>query len=106
MFPHSRRPRLWLLPLLVVVLGGLAAAKEVRDEMAAGEASFERGDFAQAFERWRLAGRGFERARDDAGQIHALMRQASASQALGQRRLTVEALRDAEALAEKRKDRR
>jgi CHAT domain-containing protein len=100
------RFRFSIFALLVAGLTGFAQAKEVRDEMAAGEALFERGQFAEAIERWRVAARGFERAKDPAGQIHALMRQASASQALGQRRLTVEALREAEALAEQGRDRR
>lgn len=96
----------WIFVLVAAGLVSLGQGMEVRDEMALGEALFHRGQFAEALEKWHEAARGFERAKDSKGQSHALMRQASASQALGQRRLTLEALRHAEELAEQAKDRR
>jgi CHAT domain-containing protein/Tfp pilus assembly protein PilF len=80
---------------------GVAEAK-----MAVGDALSGRGQFQEAILRWQEAERAFAQEKDAGGEIHALLREASAYQSLGQHHLAKTALSSAEALAESSKDER
>ncbi len=108
MSPHSLAGSLMVRMLsAALLLGGLVVAARGDDRrvraaeagMVEGEALAARGQFAEAVLRWREAGRSFAQAKEVDGEIRALLRQASAGQSLGQQRLAVAALGEAEKLA-------
>ena len=96
--------RILSLALLAASLEASAPAddrrvKEAEAKMAAGEELSARGQFEDAVLRWKEAERGFAKARDLDGEIRALLRQAAACQSLGQHRLALAALGEADGLA-------
>jgi len=64
--------------------------------LTAGDALAGQGQFEAAIERWKDAEKAFTEARDAAGEIHALLRQADACHAVGQQRLAMQRLAAAE----------
>lgn len=98
------------LRFLVCILGGmlgLATAFGAEDRrVKAAEAKMteaavlsEQGKFDDAALRWRDAAVGFERAKDLDGAIRARLREVAAFQAVGQHRLALHALGEADRLA-------
>lgn len=96
--------RVWILAGLLSVLpvcgGASCLASDVPATMAAGEELFEKGRFDEAVLRWDEAKRVFKKAKDRPALVHVLMRQAAACQMLGQYRLALHALVEAEEMAE------
>lgn len=95
-----------MLGLLLAGFGALARAEDGGAAMQAGEVLFAHGQFEQAIVQWREAERGYAKAKAVDGQVHALLRQATACQSLGQYRLALHTLQEAEELAEMAQDRR
>lgn len=73
--------------------------EEAEAKIAAGDELSSKGQFQEAYERWRESEREFSRAKNVDGQIRSLLRQARACDALGQRRLALVALNAADVLA-------
>ena len=73
-------------------------ADEARPHMRAGSAAFEKGAFEAAARHFNEAQRACERSRDVAGQVEAMIGQATACKALGQVKLAVAILERAEEL--------
>lgn len=109
--PVPMTPRKHLGSSVLIAIWLLAGHSTVRAEkasaaMQAGEELFSRGRFEQAIVRWKEAELGYAKTKQVSGQFHALLRQATACQSLGQFRLAQHTLLEAEALAEKAKERR
>ncbi len=106
MSAHTPGCRLFVC-ILIWMLGVVAPVEAAEDrrvkvaeaKMAEGQALSDRGDFEDAALRWREAAVAYERAKDETGAIRARLREAGAFQALGQQRLALHALGEAEALA-------
>jgi CHAT domain-containing protein len=81
-------------------------AKKAAAMLAEGNALSANGQFEQAARRYRETEQEFARAKDVAGQIAALERQAAACQELGQHRLALEVLSGAARLAKESGNRR
>jgi CHAT domain-containing protein len=81
-----------------------SAENTAETKMEAGEALSGRGQFDEAIARWKEAENAFRKSKDTAGEIRALLQEASGYQALGQHRLAVAALNTAGSLAGDSKD--
>ncbi|MGB8168524.1 MAG: CHAT domain-containing protein [Chthoniobacteraceae bacterium] len=92
---------IWMLTCVAMPLAGGAderRTKAAETKMAEAEALSERGQFENAALRWREVAAEFGRANNTDGAIRARLREATACQALGQHRLALHALSEAEEL--------